>query len=92
MNKIKLYLLRHGDIESVYTIDYTGPEEFTTGMAGDVVRHAKEKFSIPGKQFVLLFLDKVFYITKLGPDWKFYELEKAGYNTPQQEEINHDPE
>lgn len=74
MKVIKLYVLRHGDISGAYTIDYDGPEDFHEGMAGSVVQRAKKQFRIAGKQFIVLYAGKTYFVTKLAREWKFYPL------------------
>lgn len=72
--KIKVYNIVSGDIDKIYTLT-TENEDVTIDHIEDIIKQAKKRFKILGKQYTIIGGNKVFHAYRLpNKRWKIYQL------------------
>lgn len=84
--QIKVYWILHGIPHKEYILDYEGTS-VTIEQVENLLRQAKRKFNMPGKQYIFMAGDKVFYAVYTvvkdedtgvrSKKWLIYELSGA---------------
>lgn len=71
--KIRLAWVLSGKIKKQYSLEYAGDEVVITQVR-DILRQAKNRFKIQGRQYIMVAGDKTFYLAKDRKDWNVYQV------------------
>lgn len=66
MKDFKLFPILNDDVQDFYTIELSQEAVLDENQAQHAVKYAKEKFNIPGKTFLLVSENAVYFVSKLG--------------------------
>lgn len=71
--QIKLAWISSPEIVKQYTLHYEGEEVLITQVR-DILRQAKNRFKIKGRQYIMIAGNRTFYIAKDRKDWNVYQI------------------